>query len=91
MLHSARALMQSLSIVRDLFISRVSFMRSREWCCVSALASLPARSTSRKLPSGEFGVSLLMTRMRHMAWEREDWSFLVVDSVERRSLAVSIR
>ena len=57
---------------------------------MSELASLPARSTSRKLPSGESRDSLLMTRMRQIACEREDWSFLLVDSVERSFLATSI-
>lgn len=83
--------MQSLRAVSDLLISRVSVIRSREWCCVSALASLPARSTSRKLPSGESGDSLLMTRVQQIACEREDWSFFLVDSVERSFLATSIK
>jgi len=91
MLHRARARMQSLSTVKDLLISRVSVMRSRECCEVSALASLPARSTSMKLPSGEVGNSLFATRIRQTACEREDWSFLVVDAVERSSFATSIR
>ena len=89
-LHNARARMQSFSVVSDLLISRVSAMRSREWCWVSALASLPARSTRRKHPSGEFGDSLFITRIRQIACERDDWSFLVVDSVERSSFAVSM-
>jgi hypothetical protein len=78
---------QSFSTDRLIFISRVSFNRSVECENISRAASEPARSTRYRIPPSAGSCDGLSIRMRHIACDREEPSFLIVGADCRSSFA----
>lgn len=90
MYHIVLPRIQSLSVDREVLISRDSFMRSALCSLVSVVASLPARSMRKSKPSGVSETSLLTIRIRQMACVREELSFRSVGALFRNFILCSI-